>query len=271
MAVFHFIFPAHPLDGRRPDDIFGEQFEAMRSRGFTVSLITDDVIQDGARLRGIVAGSRVVYRGWMISPDEYERMVAAIEAAHATAFISKEEYLAAHYLPNWYPLISEFTPETRIYPIDADMECELRTLKWGSYFVKDYVKSLKTSVGSLVREPSEIVTVLKEMANYRGEIEGGICIRQVEDFLPETEKRFFVVNSRPCPPVPAEPVPEVVRVCAGRVPSKFFSIDVIRRRDGELRVVEIGDGQVSDLVGWSALELSAAWVRCAESQRRTES
>jgi hypothetical protein len=45
------------------------------------------------------------------------------------------------------------------------------------------------------------------------------------------------------------------------LPSKFFSVDVARRADGRLRVVEVGDGQVSDLVGWSAEAFAAMWVR----------
>jgi hypothetical protein len=28
-------------------------------------------------------------------------------------------------------------------------------------------------------------------------------------------------------------------------------VDVVQRADGQLRIVEIGDGQVSDLVGWT--------------------
>jgi hypothetical protein len=46
-------------------------------------------------------------------------------------------------------------------------------------------------------------------------------------------------------------VPDFVCQVASWIPSRFFSVDVIRRNDGVLRVVEIGDGQVSDLVGWS--------------------
>jgi hypothetical protein len=196
----------------------------------------------------------------MLTTDEYARLVIAIEAADANAFISRQEYLAAHYLPNWYPLISEFTPVTRIYPAEADMAQELRQLNWGSYFVKDYVKSLKTSTGSVVREPAEIVKVLKDMMEYRGYIEGGICIRQIEDFVPETETRFFVIRGTPHASDPGAAIPDVVRCCAQRIPSKFFSVDVVRRLDGELRIVEIGDGQVSDLVGWSASRLATAWA-----------
>lgn len=56
-------------------------------------------------------------------------------------------------------------------------------------------------------------------------------------------------------------VPEIVQKCADRLPSEFFSVDVARRADGALRVVEVGDGQVSDLVGWSPEAFVAMWVR----------
>jgi hypothetical protein len=261
LFVIHFLFPAHPLEPRRPDELFGEQFEAFAAQGFSVSVVTDESIQESSRLRGIPDRSLVVYRGWMLNPAEYGSLVATIESSNAAAFVSTQEYLAGHYLPNWYPLISEFTPLTRIYPADADMPRELRELNWNSFFVKDYVKSLKTSVGSFVRDPSEIARVLEDMKRYRGEIEGGICIRQVEAFAPDTETRYFVIKGQPFAADRSATIPEVVRACAQRIPSKFFSVDVVERLDGVLRVVEIGDGQVSDLVGWSAASLVAAWVQ----------
>ena len=41
-------------------------------------------------------------------------------------------------------------------------------------------------------------------------------------------------------------IPDIVNHCAKRIKSNFFSIDVVQRKDGVLRIVEIGDGQVSD-------------------------
>jgi hypothetical protein len=70
------------------------------------------------------------------------------------------------------------------------LEKALSELEWRKFFIKDYVKSLKTSVGSMIDEPSEIRTVVAEMKKFRGVIEGGLCIRRVEDFIPETEKRY---------------------------------------------------------------------------------
>jgi hypothetical protein len=59
-----------------------------------------------------------------------------------------------------------------VLPLQADWEAQLRSLGWNEFFVKDYVKSLKTSRGSIVRDPSDICAVVAEMEQFRGEIEG---------------------------------------------------------------------------------------------------
>jgi hypothetical protein len=55
-------------------------------------------------------------------------------------------------------LIRDLTPETRFFSIDNDLESELNKLGWNGFFIKDYVKSLKTSVGSIIDRPSAIRT-----------------------------------------------------------------------------------------------------------------
>lgn len=52
--------------------------------------------------------------------------------------------------------------------------------------------------------------------------------------------------------------------CARRIDSKFFSIDIIERRDGVLRVVEIDDGQVSGLVGRTPERFAEIWADSTE-------
>jgi hypothetical protein len=104
-----------------------------------------------------------------------------------------------------------------------------------------------------------ITELVAEMTHYRGEIEGGICVRQVEDLLPETERRYFVVDGCAYGADEREAIARIVRTCAERIPSRFFSVDVAQRSDGVLRIVEIGDGQVSDLVGWTPEEFARIW------------
>ena len=262
--VWHFLFPNGSMPDA-PDEMFADQYAALTAAGFTASICPDRVLAGVKPLRGVPPGSTVVYRGWMATADEYAALVQAIEQAGAVPLTIPREYLTAHHLPNWYPLLAEFTPETRVFPTNADLVAELRALDWGSYFVKDYVKSLKTGRGSVVRDPADAPAVVAELREDRGRIEGGICVRRVEGFVPESEQRYFVLRGVGYASS-GDPLPEVVRACAERVPSPFFSVDVVRRRDGMLRVVEIGDGQVSDLVGWSAGAFASVWGSAPDAE-----
>lgn len=259
--ALHFVFSSDPVEAVCPEEMFADQWSSLKHAGFTVSLCSDEVLSGAKPLRNVPRGSVVVYRGWMVKGEEYAALAKAIEQCEAKAFTNPKEYLAAHHLPNWYPLISDLTPETRVFPADADLVAELQALGWNAYFLKDYVKSLKTSRGSIVRDPKEAPAVIAEMREYRGEIEGGICVRRVEEFVPESEQRYFDLLGVGYAPLEGVAIPQIVRKCAERLPSKFFSVDVARRADGELRVVEVGDGQVSDLVGWSPDAFAAMWLR----------
>jgi hypothetical protein len=255
--MWHFLFP----NGSTPDttdEMFADQYAALVADGFTASICSDSVLAGIKPLQGIPTAGTVVYRGWMATVDEYANLVKAIEQAGGVPLTNLSEYLAAHYLPNWYPLLAEFTPETRVLPPDADLITELAALDWGSYFIKDFVKSLKTGRGSIVHDPIAAPEVVAELREYRGRIEGGICVRRVEEFVPESEQRYFVLRGIGHT-ASGGPVPDLVRVCAERISSPFFSVDVICRRDGEFRIVEIGDGQVSDLVGWSVQRFASLW------------
>jgi ATP-grasp domain, R2K clade family 3 len=90
-------------------------------------------------------------------------------------------------------------------------------------------------------------------------IEGGLCVRRVEDFIAGSERRCFVLNRTPYAAEPDATIPESATYCAEAIASPFFSVDVARRVDGVERIVEIGDGQVSDVVGWSVERFVNIW------------
>jgi hypothetical protein len=258
--MYHFVFPASPLDLRSIESDFHEQREALAQAGFSTSLVGDATFDSGASLVRVPRESTVVYRGWMVDPGRYERFAGAVSAAGASLLTSVAAYRHAHYLPEWYPLLRDLTPETVVLPADADLAAELDRLGWGEFFIKDYVKSLKTAPGPIVRHPSEARPLVEAMLRYRGTIEGGLCVRRVERFVPGSETRFFVRDQQPaCAEGGA--VPEIVRAVAGRIDSKFYSVDIAQNEEGSWRVVEIGDGQVSDLVGWSEGAFAGLWVR----------
>ena len=247
----HLLYPASPLHPRQPDEQFAPEVQAVRDVGFEVSLFSLEDFQAGG-FRTLPAppdGAVILYRGWMLSSAEYEALLAALPAGTRPA-IDLKTYLGSHHLPNWYPLLRDLTPETRIFPANCDLEKELRALAWPEFFIKDYVKSLKTTTGSRITRPEQVAALVAEMRKYRGVIEGGFCVRRVEDFLPATERRYFVVDG--VPHAATGEAPPIVHECAKRLPGRFYSVDVVQRSDGQHRIVEVGDGQVSDLVGWTA-------------------
>ena len=101
--------------------------------------------------------------------------------------------------------------------------------------------------------------VIAEMEKFRGQIEGGICVRRLEKFRVETEQRYFILHGKTFAAEPDAKIPDIVQEGANRISSPFFSVDAIDRADGVQRIVEIGDGQVSDLVGWTAERFVQLW------------
>lgn len=261
----HFLFPSSPLNARMIDEAFQDQAIALKSAGYGTSTFS---IEEN-RITGVVPEDvTIVYRGWMMNIAEYSFFYGWLLGKGLKPLTSIEEYAQTHHLPNWYPLVETLTPETLIFPkIETNIEpygemTEWKTTVatgWEKIQVKDYVKSLKTAGGSVISSLDELETVLDEMKFYRGEIEGGICLRRWEEL--RNEQRYFVINGKF---YNAEGsmfdlrVMEILIRVARDIPSPFFSVD-IAEGGGRFRIVEMGDGQVSDLVGWTPERFAEIW------------
>lgn len=252
----HFLFPC----GLKQNVIF-PQFEdqaaALRSVGFTTSAFPHEVLSGRKDVVGIPKDSLVTYRGWMMTPAEYGNLSVSVTCADASMYVPAREYAMCHHLPGWYRLVKEFTPRTWFLSDNADFEKELEGIP-GPFFVKDHVKSVKTK--SFATRSKDVCEVVERIRSERGKIEGGVSVREVEDFDTGTERRYFVLD-REAFSSDGSPIPDIVDSCIGRVHSRFFSIDTVKRKDGVMRIVEIGDGQVSDIVGWSAERFADVWAR----------
>lgn len=246
------LYPDDPLNKRKPDDLFAQEFELARANGFQASIFSFEDFERGQFNPSPrpVPGETIIYRGWMLNLDGYARLTQAIGELFVRMVVSPDSYRAAHHLPSWYPSVKDFTAETRLFEENADFATALQGVDWPGYFVKDYVKSLSTGAGSLVRTPEEISRVVSQLKKYRGEVEGGVCVRRREDYVPGSERRYFVARARAFSS--AGDVPAAVAACAPLVSSPFFSVDTALRVDGVLRIVEVGDGQVSDRKEWPA-------------------
>ncbi|UZE18919.1 ATP-grasp domain-containing protein [Pseudomonas sp. B21-054] len=254
----HLLYPSDPFDKKRPDEQYAEEYEAVMTAGLRTALFSFEDFEAGLFRTSapLTSGDSTLYRGWMLTLDAYAALVSHLCEKGIIGMTDATQYRLCHHLPQWYPLLVANTSETVVLASDANFTQALEGLQWPGYFIKDYVKSLNTGSGSLVNTPEGIAPLVEKMRQYRGQIEGGICVRRREEYLEETERRYFVLHGQAYGVT--DEVPELVIECARLIDSPFFSIDVALRSDGVLRVIELGDGQVSDRKEWSAERF--AWM-----------
>jgi hypothetical protein len=251
----HLLYPSNPLIPRDPDEQYVEESKVATEMGLEYSIFSFEHFLAGKfrPIPELPPAETIVYRGWMMKPQEYCRFHADICAAGAVPLTSPQQYELCHYLPHWYPILEGYTPETLFFNKGDDIAGKLRSLSWTSCFLKDYVKSAATAGGSVARNLSEIPAILERMTKYRGEIEGGLCARRIEEFDSKSENRYLVYRGEPFSRT--GDTPDIVATAAQHIFSPFFSVDVAQRRDGMLRIIELGDGQVSDRKDWTARKL----------------
>lgn len=251
------LFPADPLNSLRVDPDYADEQAAARALGYHCSVFGFDEFQQGRwRARPPLTADRpVLYRGWMLSAIDYAHLHQHILQCGAQMYTSPEDYALCHYLPNWYQTCAEFTPATVFVDAHGDYAAALAGKDWAAYFVKDHVKSLTTQRGSKANSIAQIDQVVRLLEQYRGQIEGGICIREFEELLPASEQRYFVLAGRPYARHGA--VPELVLQISAVIRSPFYSVDVVENSRGQMRLIELGDGQVSDRKQWSVEQFMA--------------
>ncbi len=110
----HLLYPSAPDRSNAVDELFAEEYDAARSAGLACSLFCDEELESG-RFRArpeFPANTQVLYRGWMLTPENYARLHGAILVAGGRPLTSPQQYRHCHYLPEWYPLCEDLTPAT---------------------------------------------------------------------------------------------------------------------------------------------------------------
>ncbi|MEA1625096.1 hypothetical protein RPN16_26480, partial [Salmonella enterica] len=145
------IYPGYYTGNYLPDDTFAEEYRCAQQQGVSCLLLDQEAVSDGKyRFSGnISADSPVIWRGWMLTGKEYRHLHHAVTTCGGNMLVSPEEYLQNHHITGWYDFCRHYTAETIFTTEDADFDTLTSQLKWPGYFVKDYVKSLTTSRGSL--------------------------------------------------------------------------------------------------------------------------
>lgn len=264
--MMRILYPQNPLNAKEADEPYLEEYLCLKEQGITCFLFDFDALNYGdLKVNPKITDNEVVlYRGWMLTCDQYQHLDCFLGKYSARLCVSFPDYLKNHYIVNWYSRCKDWTPETHFFEYNQHLKENIEQLSWDAYFVKDYVKSNSTEIGSIAHSADEVIQIVELIKQYRGMIEGGVAIRRVEEFMDETEQRYFVFNGKVYSPM--DEAPAIVYEIAKVIESPFFTIDIVRNSQGEYRLIEIGDGQVSDKKQWPLDKFVAMMVEiCGES------
>ncbi|MFJ6215328.1 ATP-grasp domain-containing protein [Streptomyces sp. NPDC092296] len=283
MATPVILLPCDPLAPRRTEGHFAEEAEVTADLGGTTALLDHDALLAGdaaGAVRRVPQGLGTAwYRGWMVPSAGYAALAGALAARGCTLLSTPAGYAAAHELPGWYEVFEGATPASswlpgRTTPAPAALAAAARRIGGsGPAIVKDYVKSRKHEWDEACFVPELADTaalhrVVSRFVELQGDsLTGGVVLRAYEPY--ETgdgddraeESRVWWVDGEavlvtahpdapvlPGNPLRADPDLAVVRPLVHALGCRFITTDLARRTDdGSWRVVEVGDGQVSDL------------------------
>jgi hypothetical protein len=279
------IYCADPLRPHEPDSAYQEEIAAAEAVGLAYALVSYEALVDAgdaeAAVRRVPKHSSpvtAVYRGWMLRPEQYARLYDALAERDVLLINDPVAYRHCHYLPEWYPRFVGQTPHSVWLtggPNLAMDEIQRSLQPFGErpILVKDFVKSRKHEWESACYIPSAaesaaVERVVRRFLELQGEdLNEGLVFREFVELEPigthaksgmplTKEWRIFFLDGAPILTaeywetgeygVEAPPLAPFTEL-AGRVASRYFTMDIARRTDGGWTVIELGDGQVAGL------------------------
>ncbi len=204
-----------------------------------------------------------VYRGWMLRSERYAAFAEVLAERGVVLRTGAEQYRRAHELPGWYADLAAVTPATAWThgSSRADLDRARVELGAGPAVLRDYTKSMKHywDEAAFIPDLGDDVAVWKVASRFlelrEDDFVGGFVLRRFERFVSAEVRTWWVdgacvlIGSHPDTPndLPSVEVDlaAVVPLIAG-LGLPFVTVDLALRDDGVWRVIELGDGQVSD-------------------------
>ncbi|SNT27222.1 hypothetical protein SAMN05421812_104149 [Asanoa hainanensis] len=261
------LVPADPLGPRRPDDHFAPEAASARAVGLDVAVVDHDALTGGGADRAVQSvpadGGLAVYRGWMLRAEEYTAFAESLAARGVTLRTTPDHYRRAHELPGWYAAVAPVTPSSEWTDgwHEADFERARVSLGSGPAVLRDYSKSMKAywNEAAFIPDLDDAAAawrVARRFLELRDdEATGGFVLRRYERFVSAEVRTWWVdgacvlAGAHPDTPhdlPPTEADLTAVEPLVASLGLPFVTADLVRRDDGVWRVVEVGDGQVSD-------------------------
>lgn len=217
-------------------------------------------------------GRRWLYRGWMLSAEEYAALYDAMNERDEQLVVDPESHELASYAPEYSSLLGAHTPPARWTEGENIVEAwelaqELGPAPW---IVKDHVKSAKERWHRACFVPpdadfEDFSAVCEALLDARGDrFERGFVIKkyvelaQLPGYTPEQrrvtdEHRLFFWQGRLVAHAPYYDVdatlanPQQFAYLGRLIDSPFFSADVARLAGGGYTIIELNDGGCTQL------------------------
>lgn len=279
------IYCSEPFWPTRVDSVYEREAAAAEAAGLQYELVDYEALVDegdtAAAVRKVKAAAHAesaVYRGWMLKPETYSRLYDALGAKGFQLVNTPQAYKHCHHFPESYSVIKEHTPASVVVPLGDGFGIEkvMRALApFGArpVVLKDYVKSRKHEWDEACYIPSAsdrgaVEKVLGRFLELQGDdLNEGLVFREYVTFRPLTshpksgmpltkEFRLFFFDGSLLYSLEyweegdyggAAPPARLFEDVAREVKSRFFTMDVAEREDGEWMIVELGDAQVAGL------------------------
>lgn len=255
-----FTFPASELTPARPDEAYAAEHDRVAR---THRVLLAEQGGDGLpRLRGAHGGGLTTYRGWILDARRYARLFAALQANGAPMLTGPQDYLRGQWLRHWYAAFRDLTPASVWLLPEADdtlLAAAAERLGADAFVVRDAAKSAKHAWDDACFAPTaaDLPRVVAGLRAAAGPLTDTLVVREFEAWEPGESRLWWVrgalaaATGHPDSPTvhhalsPAET--RAITAAVARLGCPFVATDVVRHRDGRLRVVEVGDGQVCEL------------------------
>lgn len=283
----YLIFPADPLNAKLPDTVYKNEYEAAKAANCPVYLVSLEALLESNNAQDAVQRIpsqthliTAMYRGWMLKPAMYAALYISLLEKNIQLINSPEHYIHCHYLPESYEIIEHMTAKTIWFSkssLDCDADSVLQKIKHtfgcNPIIIKDYVKSRKhewqdacfienaCDSNNLTRVLSNFLqrqgTALNEGVVFREFLKLAFLTNHSKSNMPLTKEfRLFFMQGKLLQTMyywdegsyeDIWPNFSIFQPIANKVKSNFFTMDIALTIDGQWKIIELGDGQVSGL------------------------
>ena len=279
------IYCSEPFSPTRVDAAYEREARAASDAGLRYELVDFEALVDDHKPVAAVRKVQVtsvpelaVYRGWMLTPETYSQLYEALYEKGLRLINTPAAYKHCHYFPEAYPIIKEHTPASVSTPVGEGFGIDrvmrlLTPFGDGPLILKDYVKSRKHEWEQACYIPSAsdreaVERVVNRFLELQGgELNVGLVFREYVEFQPlashsrsgmplTKEFRLFFLDGGLLHTMEyweegdyggVSPPTSLFGYVAREVRSRFFTMDIAQRTDGEWMIVELGDAQVAGL------------------------